>query len=63
MSASTDSHVAAIDALQVQLEAEARKNGRLEAANEILQWWVSHREELPQHLREDFAQLIARMAG
>ncbi len=54
------SELASIDALQAQMEAEARKNGRLEMANEILQWWVSHLDEVPQHLREGFAQLVLR---
>lgn len=61
MSASVDQLNASIDSLQAKMEAEARKNGRLEMANEILEWWIAHRDELPQHLREEFAQLILRV--
>ena len=49
-----------LETLQAQAVAAARDNGRREMANEIVQWWVAHREELPQHLRDEFADLILK---
>jgi hypothetical protein len=61
VSASLDQTTASLDQLHAKMEAEARRNGRLELANEILQWWVARRDELPPHLREEFAQLILKV--
>lgn len=56
MSASLD--YSALDALQARLEAVARTAGRLEFAQEVLQWAVANSEDLPQRLRDELAELI-----
>src|SRR5687768_12701324 len=60
MGATTDQRVTAVETIYVQLEAEARKNGRMEFALDLANWAHKRRAELPPHLRTELANMILK---
>jgi hypothetical protein len=62
MSASIDQLSASVDALEHRLLLEARKNGRLEFAQEVADWACANAHDLPPHIRSELAKLILKAA-
>ena len=55
--------LARIDSLHNAFVAEARKNGRLDAAYEIMEWVIANQDVMPKELRDDLGRLLLKVAS